>query len=146
MAASGPDKANEWKSDATADRVEDAWPSSAPCHLHQYWRAAKTCYSSAGSEKRRERERREQSLPSPTLSPSMALKGKKRLRAEKRAQGNCKLALCVFAQGLTGDKSLDRRESLVIFLPFFWWLEFNYGAKPIFRFWDCVFRALLAKT
>lgn len=41
--------------------------------------------------------------PSPMLSPSTALE-EKRLRPEKSAQGNCKLALCAFAQGLTKDK------------------------------------------
>ncbi|KAL1255838.1 hypothetical protein QQF64_013899 [Cirrhinus molitorella] len=54
MAASVPVEATELKSNATADRVEDARPSSAPCHLHQYWRVAK--HASAGSGKRREKE------------------------------------------------------------------------------------------
>lgn len=59
--------------------------------------------------------------PSPTLSPSMAME-EKRLRPENSEQGNCKLALCAFAQGLTGDKSLDRRESLIFLLiPFDDW-------------------------
>lgn len=121
MAAAGPDEANEWKSDATADRVEDARPSSAPCHLCQYWRTAK--HASAGTGKRREKEGNN-SPPPPlphALSPSMALE-EKRLRPENSEQGNCKLALCAFAQGLTGDKSLDRRESLIFLLiPFHDW-------------------------
>lgn len=41
--------------------------------------------------------------PSPTRSPSTALE-EKRLRPENSTEGNCKLALCAFAQGL------DRRQ------------------------------------
>lgn len=40
---------------------------------------------------------------SPTHSPSTALE-EKRLRPENSTEGNCKLALCAFAQGL------DRRQ------------------------------------
>lgn len=53
--------------------------------------------------------------PSPTIPPS-AEQEEKRLRPENRAPTDCKLALCAFAQGLTGDKNLDRRDPRVVFL------------------------------
>lgn len=53
--------------------------------------------------------------PSPTIPPS-AEQEEERLRPEKCARTDCKLALCAFAQGLTGDKNLDRRDPRMVFL------------------------------
>jgi len=43
MAAAGPNEANEWKSNATADRVEDARPSSDPLSPMPTLENSKTC-------------------------------------------------------------------------------------------------------
>lgn len=94
---------------------------STPCRLHQYWRTTRDMLIH-NREEGREIHGRGPLPHHPTIPPS-AEQEEKRLRPENRAPTDCKLALCAFAQGLTGDKNLDRRDPRVVFL--FWWPEFN---------------------